>query len=136
MAEVVTMRLLSGECDRIALCSLTAVHGCVWSSNFLKVLDAAKFDVETNEAALASAKAQLEVRRNERDSVAARLGEQSGASPESDPACCRGEQSWICRSTGTVSGAILKDNTKNNTKDKSEPRLGYETVNPGIISIF
>ena len=53
------MRLLSGECDRIALCSLTAVHGCVWSSNFLKVLDAAKFDVETNEAALASAKAGM-----------------------------------------------------------------------------
>ncbi|MER8422395.1 hypothetical protein [Mesorhizobium sp. M1403] len=32
------------------------------------------------------------------------------------------------RSTGTVSGAI--------PKNKSEPRLGYETVNPGIISIF
>ncbi|TIN30567.1 MAG: HlyD family efflux transporter periplasmic adaptor subunit [Mesorhizobium sp.] len=54
----------------------------------LKVLDGAKFDVETNDAALASAKAQLEVRRNERDSVAARLGEQSGAAPELDPACC------------------------------------------------
>jgi HlyD family secretion protein len=50
-----------------------------------EVLDATKFDVETNEAALASAKAQLEVRRNERDSVAARLGDQSGASPESEP---------------------------------------------------
>lgn len=54
----------------------------------LKVLDGARFDVETNEAALASAKAQLEVRRNERDSVAARLGEQSGAIPDPDPACC------------------------------------------------
>ncbi|TIS55840.1 HlyD family efflux transporter periplasmic adaptor subunit [Mesorhizobium sp.] len=52
----------------------------------LKTLDGARFDVETNEAALASAKAQLEVRRNERDSVAARLGEQSGSAP--DPACC------------------------------------------------
>ncbi|TGR08217.1 HlyD family efflux transporter periplasmic adaptor subunit [Mesorhizobium sp. M4B.F.Ca.ET.190.01.1.1] len=56
----------------------------------LKALDGAKFDVETNEAALASAKAQLEVRRNERDSVAARFGEQSGTTPEPDPdsACC------------------------------------------------
>ncbi|MER8573309.1 HlyD family efflux transporter periplasmic adaptor subunit [Mesorhizobium sp. M1409] len=54
----------------------------------IKALDGAKFDVETNDAALASAKAQLEVRRNERDSVAARLGEQSDAAPEPDPACC------------------------------------------------
>ncbi|TIS55520.1 MAG: HlyD family efflux transporter periplasmic adaptor subunit [Mesorhizobium sp.] len=54
----------------------------------LKALDGAKFDVETNDAALASAKAQLEVRRNERDSVAARLGEQSGAAPELDSTCC------------------------------------------------
>lgn len=53
----------------------------------VKALDGARFDVETNEAALASAKAQLEVRRNERDSVAARLGEQP-ATPEADPACC------------------------------------------------
>lgn len=53
----------------------------------VKALDGARFDVETNEAALASAKAQLEVRRNERDSVAARLGEQPAA-PEADPACC------------------------------------------------
>lgn len=54
----------------------------------LKALDGAKFDLETNEAALASAKAQLEVRRNERDSVAARLGEQWGGTPDPDPACC------------------------------------------------
>jgi HlyD family secretion protein len=54
----------------------------------LKVLDKARFDVETNQAALASAKAQVEVRRNERASVAARLGEPSGALVESDPACC------------------------------------------------
>lgn len=54
----------------------------------LKSLDGAKFDVETNDAALASAKAQLEVRRNERDSVAARVGEQSGVAPKPDPACC------------------------------------------------
>lgn len=53
-----------------------------------KVLDKARFDVETNEAALASAKAQVEVRRNEHASVAARLSEPSGAIPQSDPACC------------------------------------------------
>ncbi|WP_376705328.1 HlyD family efflux transporter periplasmic adaptor subunit [Mesorhizobium sp. ISC25] len=67
----------------------------------LKVLDTAKFSVETNEAALASAKAQLEVRRNERDSVAARLGEQSGAAPELDPACC-------IQLRAPVSGSVLK----------------------------
>jgi HlyD family secretion protein len=67
----------------------------------LKVLDGAKFDVEINEAALASAKAQLEVRRNERDSVAARLGEQSGAAPEPDPACC-------IQLRAPVTGSVLK----------------------------
>ncbi|RUW87744.1 HlyD family efflux transporter periplasmic adaptor subunit [Mesorhizobium sp. M7A.F.Ca.US.011.01.1.1] len=67
----------------------------------LKTLDGARFDVETNEAGLASAKAQLEVRRNERDSVAARLGEQSGAAPESDPACC-------IQLRAPVTGSVLK----------------------------
>ncbi|TIS96493.1 hypothetical protein [Mesorhizobium sp.] len=37
-----------------------------------------------------------------------------------------------CRSTGTVSGASPKDDSE----DESEPRLGFEMVNPGIISIF
>lgn len=53
-----------------------------------KALDKAKFDVETNEAALASAKAHLEVRRSERASVAARLmgpGETEGQQAAS---CC------------------------------------------------
>lgn len=67
----------------------------------LKVLDGARFDVETNEAALASAKAQLEVRRNERDSVAARLGEQSGVAPDPDPACC-------IQLRAPVTGSVLK----------------------------
>lgn len=67
----------------------------------LKTLDGAKFDVETNDAALASAKAQLEVRRNERDSVAARLGEQSGVAPEPDPACC-------IQLRAPVTGSVLK----------------------------
>ncbi|MER9863203.1 HlyD family efflux transporter periplasmic adaptor subunit [Mesorhizobium sp. M0185] len=67
----------------------------------IKALDGAKFDVETNEAALASAKAQLEVRRNERDSVAVRLGEQSGTAPEPDPACC-------IQLRAPVTGSVLK----------------------------
>jgi HlyD family secretion protein len=55
----------------------------------LKALDKAKFDVETNEAALASAKAQLDVRRYERASAAARLVHPAGgADLQSDPACC------------------------------------------------
>ncbi|MDW9688388.1 efflux RND transporter periplasmic adaptor subunit [Sinorhizobium meliloti] len=67
----------------------------------LKALDKAKFDVETNEAALASAKAQVEVRRNERASVAARLSGSSGATPQSDPACC-------IQLRAPVTGRILK----------------------------
>lgn len=54
----------------------------------LKVLDKAKLDLETNEAGLASAKAQLEVRRNERASVAARLSEPSEAASQPNPVCC------------------------------------------------
>jgi HlyD family secretion protein len=53
-----------------------------------KALDKAKFDVATNEAALASAKAQLQVRRNERAAVAARLIDPASAPPVSNPACC------------------------------------------------
>jgi HlyD family secretion protein len=66
-----------------------------------KVLDKARFEVETSEAALASAKAQVEVRRNERASVAARLGEPSGSVPQSDPACC-------IQLPAPVAGTILK----------------------------
>ena len=53
-----------------------------------KALDKATFDVENNEAALAGAKAQLEVRRYERASVAARLKNPSNAAARTDPACC------------------------------------------------
>lgn len=67
----------------------------------VKVLDKARFDVETNEAALASAKAQVEVRRNERSSVAARLSEPSDAIPQSNPACC-------IQLRAPMNGSILK----------------------------
>ena len=53
-----------------------------------KALDKAKFDVETNEAALASAKAHLEVRRSERSSVAARLMGPEEIEGQSSATCC------------------------------------------------
>jgi HlyD family secretion protein len=56
-----------------------------------RALDKAQFDVDTNEAALASAKAQLDVRRSEHAVAAARLIDPSGASgptnPNSDVRC-------------------------------------------------
>jgi HlyD family secretion protein len=68
----------------------------------LKALDKAKFDVDTNEAALASAKAQLDVRRYQRASAAARLAHPSGgADAQSDPACC-------VQIRAPVSGRVLK----------------------------
>jgi len=66
-----------------------------------KALDKAKFDFATNEAALASAKAQLEVRRSERASVAARLIDPSSATPQSNSACC-------IQLRAPVTGRVLK----------------------------
>jgi HlyD family secretion protein len=65
-----------------------------------KGLDKARLDVESGEAGLASAKAQLEVRRSERASVAARAGE---ASSEGSAAgnCC-------IQLRAPVTGRILK----------------------------
>ena len=53
-----------------------------------KTLDRAKLDVQTNEAALASAKAQLDVRRSERASIAARLIDPLSAIAAPGPTCC------------------------------------------------
>ena len=53
-----------------------------------KTLDKAKLDVAVNEAALASAKAQLGVRRSERASVAARLIDPANVLGPSGPSCC------------------------------------------------
>ena len=66
-----------------------------------KALDKAKFDVATNEAASASAKAQLEVRRSERASIAARLIEPSAVTAQSNASCCIQVQS-------PVTGRVLK----------------------------
>lgn len=65
-------------------------------------LDKATMAVETNEAALASAKAQLLVRRNERASVAARVGNPSGTNvATADADCC-------IQIPAPVTGQILK----------------------------
>ena len=65
-------------------------------------LDKMVADVQTNEAALASANAELEVRRNERDGAAARLQNPSGTqSSSTDPGCC-------VQVRAPVTGQILK----------------------------
>jgi HlyD family secretion protein len=54
----------------------------------VRLLEKARLDVQTNEAALASAKAQLDVRRSERATVAARLIDPSNTSGETNANCC------------------------------------------------
>ncbi len=54
----------------------------------VRAFDQAKLDVVTNEAALSSAKAQLEVRRSERTSIAAKLIDPSEAISPSTATCC------------------------------------------------
>lgn len=67
----------------------------------LQALDKAKFDAESNEASLASAKAQVEVWQSVRASLAARLIEPSAAVVPSDPRCC-------IELRAPVSGRVLK----------------------------
>lgn len=64
-------------------------------------LEKARLDVTTNEAALASAKAQRDVRRSERASVAARLINPSTAAPEISSDCC-------IQIRAPVTGVVLK----------------------------
>jgi len=66
-----------------------------------RMLDKARFDVQTNEAALASAKAQLDVRRSERASAAARMIDPSNVSLTLNPACC-------IQIRSPVAGRVLK----------------------------
>lgn len=55
----------------------------------VQAMDQARFEVESNEAALASANALLQVRRNERASAAARLTSPStGSAGETGSTCC------------------------------------------------
>jgi HlyD family secretion protein len=66
-------------------------------------LDKARLDVDTTLAALASAKAQLEVRRHERHNAAARLIEPSNTTPETNPRCC-------IQLRAPITGRVLKIN--------------------------
>jgi HlyD family secretion protein len=66
-----------------------------------QAFDKAKFDVATNEAALASAKAQVDVRRSLRASLAARLIDPTNTAPSTEAACC-------VRVIAPASGRILK----------------------------
>jgi len=54
----------------------------------VKELDKARFDVKTNEAALASAKAELEVRRSEQAAAKARLVDPLSGETTANQACC------------------------------------------------
>jgi HlyD family secretion protein len=66
-----------------------------------QAFDKAKFDVQTNEASLASAKAQVELRRSIRASLAARLIEPGRVAPSTDPVCC-------VQIRAPVTGRVLK----------------------------
>ena len=66
-----------------------------------QALDKAKFDVETNEAALLSAKAQVEVWQGVRRSLAARLIDPSNTTGMTDPICC-------VQIRAPVTGRVLK----------------------------
>ena len=66
-----------------------------------QAFDKAKFDVATNEAALASAKAQIDVRRSLRASLAARLMDPTNITASIESACC-------VRVLAPASGRVLK----------------------------
>jgi HlyD family secretion protein len=67
----------------------------------IQTLDKAKFDTESNEAALVSAKAQVAVWQSVRRSLAARLIDPSSSPPMEDPVCC-------VQIRAPVTGRILK----------------------------
>jgi HlyD family secretion protein len=66
-----------------------------------QAFDKAKFDVATNEAALASAKAQADMRRAVRTSLVARLMDPANTVPSAEPMCC-------VRVLAPASGRVLK----------------------------
>ncbi|TFV44542.1 efflux RND transporter periplasmic adaptor subunit [Bradyrhizobium niftali] len=70
-------------------------------STSAQAFDKAKFDVANNEAALASAKAQVDLRRAVRTSLAARLMDPANAAPSAEPTCC-------VRVLAPASGRVLK----------------------------
>ena len=66
-----------------------------------EAVDKAKFDIESNQASLTSAKAQVEVWQSVRASLAARLISPSTTAPPTDPTCC-------IELRTPVSGRVLK----------------------------
>lgn len=66
-----------------------------------QALDKARYEVATNEAALAGAAAQLEMRRRTRESLAARLIDPASAAGTAKPTCC-------LQIRAPVTGRILK----------------------------
>lgn len=70
-------------------------------STSAQAFDKAKFEVATSEANLASAKAQVEMRRAVRTSLAARLMDPANAAPSAEPTCC-------VRVLAPASGRVLK----------------------------
>lgn len=66
-----------------------------------QAFDKARFDMTTNEAALTSAKAQIDVRRALRASVAARLIDPARVTDSAEPTCC-------VRVLAPASGRVLK----------------------------
>jgi HlyD family secretion protein len=70
-------------------------------STSAQAFDKAKFDVATHEAALASAKAQVDMRRAVRTSLAARLTDPANVAPPAQATCC-------VRVLAPASGRVLK----------------------------
>jgi HlyD family secretion protein len=66
-----------------------------------QAFDKAKFDVATNEASLAGARAQVDVRRALRASLAARLIDPTNVEPQAEPTCC-------VRVLAPASGRVLR----------------------------
>jgi len=66
-----------------------------------QAFDKAKFDVATNEASLAGARAQVDVRRALRASLAARLIDPADVQPQTEPTCC-------VRVLAPASGRVLR----------------------------
>lgn len=90
------LEFLRGELRRAQVLSRTEAISA-------RALEKARLDVDTNQAALASAKAQLEVRRHELHNAKARLIEPSEAVPQSNAKCC-------IELRAPVTGRVLKIN--------------------------
>lgn len=93
-----------------------------------RTLDMAQFEVETNEAALASAKAQLDVRRGELARAEARLIDPSSAPAAGNPSCC-------IQIRSPVAGRVLKILQKSETIVQAGTPL-IEIGDPGDLEIF